>query len=132
MEILIAVLIQWLSLNTEVDIHSPPAVEFASSERLASLYGAEALGLYSHDTSTVYINTEVDMNTLEGVSILVHELVHHYQNQEQLYSTYACVNQGERLAYDTQRKFQEAMKVPLTPQVHSFNVHMRSTCRQVY
>lgn len=128
MEILLAILIEWLSLNAEMEIAHAPEVVVKSSEELAQEYGAPVWALYSHRTSTVYLSDQVDLSSIRGASILLHELVHHYQNVSGAMDSYSCIRESERLAYETQRIYLESNGAELMPELNAFNIAMRSLC----
>ena len=128
MEILLGILIQWLSLNSEVDIKSPPEVMVMSSQELAEKYGGPVHGLYSHPEATIYLADHVDLSTIQGASVLLHELVHHYQNVSGAMDGYNCVQESEKLAYDLQVVYLEQNNAKLMPELDPFNIIMRSIC----
>ena len=128
MEILLALLIEWLSLNSNIEIATPPVVVVASPDDLAAKYGAPVYALYAHHESTIYLADNVDVSTLQGASVLVHELVHHYQNVSGAMDGYNCARESERLAYETQKQYLQANNAELLPELDAFNILMRSMC----
>lgn len=129
MDILLAILIEWLALNANIDISSSPEVVVMSSEALAVKYGAPVHALYSHEEATIYLSSDVDLHSIQGASVLLHELVHHYQNVSGAMDGYSCIRESERLAYQTQRLYLESNHAPLMPELNNFNIAMRSLCR---
>jgi hypothetical protein len=127
-EILLGLLIEWLSLNADIDISSPPEVVVMESADLAKKYGAPVHALYAHHESTIYLSSHVDLTTIQGASVVLHELVHHYQNVSGAMDGYDCARESEQLAYETQRDYLIANKAKLMPELDSFNIIMRSLC----
>jgi hypothetical protein len=127
-EILLALLIEWLSLNADIDITEPPEVVVMESAELAEKYGAPVHALYAHHESTIYLSSHIDIKSIQGASVLLHELVHHYQNVSGAMDGYNCARQSEKLAYETQRDYLVANKAKLMPELDSFNIVMRSLC----
>ncbi len=68
--------------------HPRPDVVEVSKEQLCELFGAEkhcgVLGLYLNDT--VYFAGELDIESVRGKSVLLHEYVHHLQFQNRKYT----------------------------------------------
>ena len=128
MEILLAILIEWLQLNANMTIDHAPNVKIQSDEELIAKYGAPVYALYAHNEGTIYLSDTVNLKTIEGASVLVHELVHHYQNTSGAMDSYNCIRESEKLAYDTQRQYLVANKAELMPELDPFNVLMRSLC----
>ncbi|MGH1485588.1 MAG: DUF6647 family protein [Cellvibrionaceae bacterium] len=128
MEILLGILIEWLALNSNIDITTPPDVVVMESEDLAKKYGSPVYALYAHHEATIYLSNAVDLTTIRGSSVLLHELVHHYQNVSGAMDGYNCARESERLAYETQRDYLKANKAKLMPELDSFNIVMRSMC----
>ena len=128
MEILLGILIEWLSFNTDVDIKYPPEVVVMSTEDLAQKYGAPVHALYSHTEATIYLSSHVDLSTIQGASVLLHELVHHYQNASGAMDGYNCVQESEKLAYELQVAYLQQNNAKLMPELNQFNIVMRSIC----
>ena len=128
MEILLGILIEWLALNSNINITTAPDVVVMESEDLAKKYGAPVYALYAHHESTIYLSDTIDLTTIQGASIVLHELVHHYQNVSGAMGDYNCARESEKLAYETQRHYLEANKAQLMPELDSFNIVMRSMC----
>lgn len=136
MDTLVAVLISWISVNfglpeSEVtpQVAFVPEVEMIET-RLASATSAEQIhaievtnprgrpdygiyAIYSDETSTVYLQEDWSAQSPADVSILVHELVHHMQNQANL--DYECPEMSEKLAYRAQRRW-----------LHDFGINLES------
>ena len=107
----------WLSAN--FDLPAPrtlPRIERASGERMHALrYGGapahagsesahdDIEALYDDATRTIYLRPGWTGRTAAEVSVLVHELVHHLQNEAGL--RYTCPEARERLAYEAQDRW---------------------------
>lgn len=128
MEILLALLIEWLHLNADMTIEHAPTVEIHSPESLEKKYGAPVYALYAHHEGTIYLADTVDLSTITGASVLIHELVHHYQNISGAMDDYACIRESEKMAYNIQRDYLTANKAAVMPELDPFNVLVRSLC----
>ncbi|MEQ8290361.1 MAG: hypothetical protein RIB78_11635 [Gammaproteobacteria bacterium] len=62
-------------------------------------------GLYNFHEKTVYLLDSIDLDTTEGKSILLHELVHFIQYEMNLEKDAACMNELEALAYTLEARF---------------------------
>ena len=126
MEILVAFLIQWLSLNVNLDIEEPPKVLVIPQQEIVDMLGANAHAIYHTKTRLIYLSDDVDVGSIIGASFLLHELVHHYQTEQGL--AYKCKQAAERLAYSVQNKFVNAMKSPTIPDLDLLRVARLTTC----
>jgi hypothetical protein len=115
----------WLSSQFEMPkIDRHPRIEFVSPSTIASLrYGKdlaslngevvaadgqttsqqETVSLYDDATQTIYLPKGWSGATDVEVSILVHEMVHHFQNLLGL--KYECAQEREKLAYVAQERW---------------------------
>ena len=97
---------------------SPPRVKIIDETKLTALaYGNsyvhkikdynydEVLGLYNYRNSTIYISHQLDLNSKQGQSILLHELVHHFQYMSGEADKVTHISQLEPYAYFLERKF---------------------------
>jgi hypothetical protein len=130
--LLVIILSYWLATSQGLLIDRPVTVEVMSKEDIETLSGRSAYAVYSSVTQLILLSSDVDLNTIRGESILLHELVHHYQNISGLNSTYFCLNQAERLAYTTQKKYIIEKGGYVMPELASFNILMRSMCDGMY
>lgn len=128
METLLATLVLWLRSNTEVDIHELPAIHIASPEELEARYGVPVYGLYSGTTRELWISSDVDLTTQTGASVLVHELVHHWQTESGKLAEYECLRASERLAYDIQTQYLRDKEQPVPRYLNGFSVLVLSSC----
>ena len=63
----------------------------------------DVVSLYDDRTRTIYLSDKWTGRTPAELSVLVHEMVHHLQNQAG--TTYECPAERERLAYEVQDKW---------------------------
>lgn len=87
------------------------------------------LGLYCFDRITLN-NEYVDLETPEGQTTLVHELVHWIQDHNGDMANAECPAQVEQAAYQIGWEWQAQMGLPLSPD--PFSVTMRSMCWENY
>lgn len=126
MDQIIVVVLSWFASYMHVDIKPLPKFVVAPPEYLQEMYGAPVLGLYDRQLQILYISTEVDMTTPFGMSVLVHELWHHYQNIAGHEAE--CNAKLERSAYRVQVMFLEFLGEERPPLLSEFNIMMRSSC----
>jgi hypothetical protein len=116
---LLAAIETWLS--TEFDlavIHEHPRIEFAAATKMAALragtetapsgYGEAAahgdtVAIYHDGTRTIYLPENWTGKTPGELSILVHEMAHHFQNLLEL--KHECPQEREKLAYLAQDRW---------------------------
>jgi Domain of unknown function (DUF6647) len=65
--------------------------------------GQETVALYDDRDNTIYLPTSWTGRTPAEVSVLVHEMVHHLQNQAK--TKFECPQAREQLAYQAQQKW---------------------------
>ena len=128
MEIIVALLIEWLALNTEVDMYSFPHVEVVPHSQIIEMSGVHAQGLYNWEEKKVFISSRVDLSTIQGVSVILHELVHHHQNVTGLLASYECTNQSEVMAYEIQKQFLTSMNASLMLEHDPAHIALASKC----
>jgi len=128
-DLLLSMLIEWLSQNQSIVIKEPPQVVVMSHEQLREKYSWTMHAVYNRDEKIIYLSKNIDFATPQGASVLLHELVHHYQNTSGLVDTYRCSQQAEKLAYDVQLIYlQQNNATKLMPEVNPFNIMMLSLC----
>ena len=119
MEKLLTAVVLWLSSNFALQanfdhprVEFVPAVEMAAmlpkdvrpQNHIASVQStSEILSLYNNETKTIFLLNGWEGKTPAELSILVHEMVHHLQNVEQL--KFACPEEREELAYLAQERW---------------------------
>ncbi len=129
MEMLLIVLIQWLHTNTSMVIEQPPKVVVMTHKALQKKYNWTMHAVYNRQEKVIYLSENIDIDTPIGASVVLHELVHHYQNISGLVDTFQCSQQSEKLAYETQRQYLLDKNVAkLMPELNEFNITMLSRC----
>jgi hypothetical protein len=105
-----ASLMDWLSNNFDLAAHRGAVrIERASSGELAAAaYNGiqqrrHVLGVYDDTTRTVLLPEAWTGSSPEEQSVLVHQLVHHWQNLAGL--TFQCPEEREQLAYAAQQRW---------------------------
>jgi hypothetical protein len=63
----------------------------------------DILALYDDATRTIHISQEWSKATPAALSVLIHEMVHHMQNQGKM--TYECAEAREEIAYEAQERW---------------------------
>lgn len=139
MDILVALLLNWLSEHSTYDttgIPLPTIIELSPEELTREYYSDQSssvpsggvderiVALYSWSdgpNGTIYIlhrdHTELSLSQERGLENplfqerLLHELVHHFQYQLGKHKTYLCKNQGELEAYMYGGKFLQLQNV---------------------
>ena len=130
MELVVAFLVEWLSLNTDIKMRYFPHIEIVPHHKIVELSGIHAHALYHWEQERIYISGQVDLTTMHGVSVVLHEMVHHHQNKEGLLASYTCKNEAERLAYETQKQFLTAMKASMMIEMDPAFIDAASHCSQ--
>jgi hypothetical protein len=98
-------LAQWIADNSDLaPMRKAPEIKIVTPEYINKLggrvsRGAEVYGAYAF--GVVYLRT--DFVPGRSDSILLHELVHHLQSEQNI--KYECRQQRERLAYQLQSKY---------------------------
>ena len=112
MNLLLSVIITWLSINFELPpINDQPSVKFINQQQMvlirhgpfATAAAHELIAIYEDRTKTIYLSDRWQGDTPADVSVLVHEIVHHIQNVGKV--PYACAAEREALAYAAQEKW---------------------------
>jgi hypothetical protein len=126
MSALLVAIAVWLSVNTDLPVtYDPPAVRFASPVEITALrqgHSRDPLArttdsstASSADTARSVVAIYDDRHTMivlpigwtgetaADLSVLVHEMVHHFQAIAGL--RYACAAAREQVAYDAQQKW---------------------------
>jgi hypothetical protein len=91
MEVLVATLISWIAANSNLEPPDPPQISLVPKSQIGEVFsesGAKSpflhLEAYYHpDQATVYLPTSWSHKELRDRSILLHELVHHAQWQNE-------------------------------------------------
>lgn len=114
MQELVTVIATWLSVSFGLPaMQAEPKVAFVPEEemltiRLGDAYASAALGdagvyaIYEDATGTIFFGQDWSASSTADISVLVHELVHHLQNEAGL--VYDCPEEREELAYRAQQQ----------------------------
>lgn len=137
MDILVAVLIAWISVETGLSTVPPPRIEFVAPPMMSEIVSGpdvapnpQLRALYVRRNATIYLRASWDASRLNDRSELVHELVHHFQTVHDL--PYQCDAARETLAYDLQMKWlrEQGVEDPYDlVQINQFYIVMVSVCR---
>jgi hypothetical protein len=128
MDALLAAIVVWLSANFGLPaIFDQPRIERAGVSEMATLrhkglsmsdrHGVsgiedqeasvqkmrDVVAVYNDQTRTIYLSDKWAGRTPAELSVLVHEMVHHLQNEAGI--TYECPAEREKLAYQAQDKW---------------------------
>ncbi len=128
MDALLTAIVIWLSSNFALQgTFDPPRIERVPSIEMASLRYKGLLpahqreisviqtqeasfekmrnvvAVYNDQTKTIYLSDKWTGRTPAELSVLVHEMVHHLQNEAK--TKYECPAERERLAYEAQEKW---------------------------
>ena len=112
-------LLAWIRAQdiTVAALLQSPKVERSSQQEMLRLAFGERMpasmdtsqlkvyGLYNFKNETVYLLNEINLSTIRGRAVLVHELVHYAQYREGVNNRVRCVNELETLAYTLEEKF---------------------------
>jgi Domain of unknown function (DUF6647) len=79
---------------------SAPGTGFAANDQQTAFAQGDMLALYDDATHTIYLPEGWKGSTPVELSLLVHEMVHHFQNELGL--KHECPQQREKLAYVAQ------------------------------
>lgn len=113
-------LIIWLNDQNHFNYQniSAPNISIVSAKEICLLaYGEKSIhkeqsnkctdifGLYNFKNSRIYLSNDLDLNSLQGQSVLLHELVHHFQYKSGEANKVSHISQLEPYAYFLERKF---------------------------
>ena len=108
---------QWLHKHGYMEYLPLPGLDKLSQNELCSMAFkdkmlakgnnncTEILALYNHIDNTIYINQEIDISSVSGKSILLHELVHHYQYIPDTELNSADIWKNEQAALRMEKKY---------------------------
>lgn len=101
-------LARWIENNSKLNIYvTDPKFEFVPLKELNKNTKDELLTLGTYNTETHVVTLVKGFNPKRALhkSLLLHEMVHHYQAMNKL--KYLCTDMREHLAYELQRKWME-------------------------
>jgi hypothetical protein len=145
-------IIGWLSSNFDLPaIYDYPRIEFASAARLTFIrykelaagnaretsiehplavveQSRDIVALYEDSAKTIFLADDWSGATAAGISVLVHEMVHHLQNLGRL--VYECPPAREKLAYQALELWLNRFGLNLvnTFGVDTLTILVRSAC----
>lgn len=120
--VIMAAFVAWLGANSDLPTpEEAPIIRTAPAERVFHMYypgqsydpdsGDVVFAIYQIGDGTIYVADDVDLETAWGQSVILHELVHYYQDNSG--NTYACLGDMEREAYQLQQDWLEEQGVNL-------------------
>ena len=134
----LAAIVEWLSANAELALtRELPTVELVPSPELtrlrdkglSSFYaGGGPAAVYDDASRTIYLPKTWTGKSPVEQSVLVHEMVHHMQNQAGM--RYACDDARAEPAYLAQDKWLQQHGLSLTKefQIDRFTIDVLATC----
>jgi hypothetical protein len=147
---LLAAIEKWLSSQFDFpDIQEHPRIEFVPSAKIVSLRVSsllsdpsaeiasddqgspgqyDTLAIYQDATRTIYLPEGWTGSTAAELSVLVHEVVHHFQNVLGL--KYECMQEREKLAYIAQDRWLAQFGHTLESAFHidAFSLLVKTRC----
>jgi hypothetical protein len=106
---------------------SDPSAEVAPNDR-ASSFQYDTVAVYHDPTRTIYLPEGWTGSTAADLSVLVHEVVHHFQNVLGL--KYECMQEREKLAYIAQDRWLAQFGHSLESAFHidAFSLLVKTRC----
>lgn len=148
MEALVIALIIWINQHSQFEYdphHGLPAIRQAEQMALAAVivddeaelkkdqytvsfqdFVDQLVGVYDHRQKTILISSKIDIQSPYARSIIVHELVHFIQYQQEVNRKVDCLNALERDAYDIQAYYMDAYHIPKP--FDKVTIALRSMC----
>jgi hypothetical protein len=148
---LMSTIVTWLADNFELPAsHDHPRVELASPAKLVAVryrglasqqglvvvgneatplsLGRDLLAVYDRPSRTMYLREGWTGATAAEISVLVHEMVHHLQQEARI--VYPCPAASEKLAYQAQEKWLARSNLSLEREfeVDRFTILVRASC----
>jgi hypothetical protein len=148
---LMSSIVTWLAENFALPAsHDHPRVELASPAQLAAVryrglagpqglvvvgeaatplsLGRDLLAVYDRVNRTMYLREGWTGASAAEISVLVHEMAHHLQNEARI--TYPCPAASEKLAYEAQGKWLARSNLSLEDEfeVDRFTILVRASC----
>jgi hypothetical protein len=122
MNALLTMVALWLSTNFALPVgDAQPRIERLPPAQIAALHrgvpltgphtadpgnqvaSEDIVSVYVDETRIIYLRDDWTGRTPAELSVLVHEMVHHFQNVAGL--KYACAGEREKLAYEAQERW---------------------------
>lgn len=110
-------LANWIEKNTKLNIYVvAPKFEFQSTKKLnENKKFLDVEGGYNIESRTIILNKDFDLENSVDLSILLHEMVHHYQFMNKM--KYNCVDEMEKFAYTIEKKWAEENGIDFHKQI---------------
>ena len=86
-----------------------------------------AIGMYNFNKGDIYLLDHIDLNTVTGRSVLLHELVHFLQYEHGIDKTISCKRKLELLAYTLEKKYLISHNV--RPHFGDSHIQRANTCK---
>ncbi len=121
-EFVVREMLQWLQAQ-QIGMDHPwqaPAVTRISQREILRLAFGEQLpqalandglkvyGLYNFKNETIYLHNGIDLGSIRGRAVLVHELVHYLQYRSGVNNRVRCKNELETMAYQLESRYLQA------------------------
>lgn len=105
MDALVAVLIAWIAAKTGLAAPPPPRILLVPLQQMVEMTGATAKpqAVYKRNERTIYLRDDWTSDTLLNKAIVVHELVHHFQEMNNVQMP--CERAQEADAYHLEMKW---------------------------
>ncbi len=147
MELLLTVIVTWLSINFGLPAsYDHPEVRFVNQDAMIEVRasvleqeeveklreaveeGHAFLALYDDASQTIYLPEHWSARSPADVSLLVHEMVHHLQNVGKV--EHECKEARERPAYRAQARWLDSVGTTIDVEfkVDSLTLLVRTTC----
>ena len=104
MNALVFLFLAWIAAETGLELPTPPSVVLVAAEEMRERSvrpGNRVEALYERATATVYLPESWNSEALYDRAMLLHELVHHVQEYNQVASQ--CNAEREQQAYELTR-----------------------------
>jgi hypothetical protein len=130
MELVLA-LLAWISAETGLALAPPPTILFVNQAQMLRLAGGptDVTGLYDRESVTVYLRDDWDAANLRSRATLLHELVHHVQDFNNVPAR--CRAEREQLAYKLTLEWLRQQGAPdpyAVLDTDEFSILIRSMC----
>lgn len=130
MELVLA-LLAWIGGQTGLATPPPPSVLFVNEEQMLRLAGGrmDVKGLYDSEAVTVYLRDDWNAGDLRSRASLLHELVHHVQEFNDL--PMRCRAERELLAYNLTLEWLREQGAPdphAVLDIDDFTILVRAMC----
>jgi hypothetical protein len=153
MQALMTVIVLWLSINFEMPAnYEHPRIEFAPAHQIGALHyqsflstqpvplsatgngaiapkeSGQVVAFYNSVTKTIYLPDTWSPESAAGLSVLVHEMVHHLQHVGNI--KYECPQAREQPAFFAQERWLRMFGSDLAEafEIDTFSLLVRTAC----